>query len=171
MLLNGSDQITFGNSPSLNPGKTITVEAWVRPKRVPTSPGSAWQLVSIYNNALLYLRGGPRPKFEFSLFDAAHSSYAPSTRGTSLVKAGNTYHVVGTYDGKRIRIYVDGKLESSTRYDKPLNAAGFGGAIAYPGWGDLPTPHFDGNIDEVAIYSHALTAKRVQAHYRRGSGA
>jgi hypothetical protein len=171
--LDGNDMVTFADSPSLSPRRATSIEAWVKPARVSTAIGSAWQLVSIYNDVLLYLTGGPAPKFVFAIYDAAHSSYEPSATSTVKVKAGKIYHVVGTYDGARIRIYVNGVLQSTTRYDSGLSNALYGGAIAYQGWGELPSPHFDGNIDEVAIYGRALKSNAIAMHYRigrRGAG-
>jgi hypothetical protein len=172
ILLGGKkDEITFADSPNLRPKKAISVEAWLKPARVPATIGSAWQLVATYNNILLYLTGGPHPKFVFAIYDPVNSSYKPSATSRSTVKARKTYYVVGTYDGSRIRLYVNGVLESTTRYDKALNQAPYGGAIAYQGWGVLPSPHFQGDIDEVAIYAHALTPNRIEVHYRAGTGA
>jgi hypothetical protein len=116
------------------------------------------------------MKGGPHPKFAFAIYDAAHSSYKPSATGKITVKEGTAYYVVGTYDGSRIRIYVDGGLDATTDYDKGLHDAPYGGAIAYKGWGSLPSPHFQGNVDEVAIYGRALSRDRIEAHYRLGTG-
>src|SRR5205823_3891330 len=99
---------------------------------------------------------------------SARSSYAPHVVSTTAVKPDTIYHVVGTFDGSRMRIYVDGLLESTATHDGGLNTAAFGGAIAPAGWGTLPTPHFRGTLDEIAIYGHALTDPHVRAHYRTG---
>jgi hypothetical protein len=86
------------------------------------------------------------------------------------VKAGKTYYVAGTFDGTRIRLYVNGVLQSTTKYAGRLNTAPYGGAVAWEGWGALPSPHYQGSVDEVAIYDHALTAKRIATHYETGRG-
>jgi hypothetical protein len=164
------DQVTFPDSTSLSPTKAISVEAWVRPDDVPTSPDAAWQLVSKWNTVLFVLRGGSNPKFAFSLYDASTSSCGPTAVGTTTVKPGRVYHLVGTYDGSKIRTYVNGSLESTVTYDGGLNDSTYGGVLAAPGWGTLPSPLFRGTVDEVAVYGHALTNARVEHHYRIGTG-
>ena len=165
------DQIAFGPSRTSMPTRAISVEAWVRPDQVPTSPGAAWQLVTKWNTALLFLNGGPRPKFVFALAEPEDALYKPRVTGKVTVKPSTVYHVVGTYDGSKIRIYVNGTLAGAVTYKKGLQDPDYGGALAYAGWGTLPSPHFHGTLDEVAIYGHAITAKRIEAHYRAGIGA
>jgi hypothetical protein len=87
---------------------------------------------------------------------------------TTTVKPDTVYHVACTFDGSRMRIYVNGSLESTATHDGGLNSASFGGAIAPAGWGTLPSPHFQGTLDEIAIYGHALTTPQVRAHDRTG---
>jgi hypothetical protein len=164
-----NDEITFPDSASLSPTKAISVEAWVRPDIVPTASGSVWQLISKWNTALLYLQGGASPKFAFALYDTASSSYASVVVGTTTVAADTVYHVVGTYDGSTMRIYVNGSLEATLVRHGSVNNSSYGGAIAYKGWGTLPSPHFQGRLDEIAIYKTALTPTQVQTHDSKGT--
>ena len=83
--------------------------------------------------------------------------------------SGNTYHVVGTYDGTNLRIYVNGALEGTVARPGSVPDSSLGGALAGGGWGTLPSPAFAGRLDEVAIYGSALSGARVQAHYTEGS--
>jgi hypothetical protein len=166
-----NDQIVFSDSPSLRTTRAISIEAWVRPDDAPSSPYAAWQLVSKWRTALLLLRGGPKPKFAFALYDTSTSSYAPGVVGTTRVKPRTAYHVVGTYDGSNIRLYVNGSLAGTFRYRGRLGDSPYGGALAGKGWGQLPSPRFHGTLDEVAVYTHALTPARIEAHYRVGKGA
>ncbi|MFY7949816.1 MAG: LamG domain-containing protein, partial [Gemmatimonas sp.] len=71
-------------------------------------------------------------------------------------------HVVGTYDGSLLRLYVNGALSQSKSFivamNHSLQALRFGGGLAA---GD----RFDGRLDEVALYSTALSAAQVTARY------
>ena len=74
-------------------------------------------------------------------------------------------HVVGTFDGSSLRLFVNGELAiegASTvllpDHDAPLRI----------GASDGNEP-FAGVIDEVAIYAGALSEERVLAHYVAGS--
>jgi hypothetical protein len=76
--------------------------------------------------------------------------------------AGAWYHVVGTYDGTTMRLYVNGVPRGAAVVDTR----------------DLPVitsraevgPYAISVIDEVAIYPAALSAKRVVDHFTAGIG-
>ncbi len=83
---------------------------------------------------------------------------------------GTWYHVVGTYDGKQMRIYLDGKLEASS----PAQS----GAINYPdhGWYELGAYHDDdeqypaqGSLSEASVYDRVLSADEISARFTAGS--
>lgn len=77
---------------------------------------------------------------------------------------GSWYHVVGTYDGATLRLYLDGAeiaSEADTRPAKAKTTPLFMGAAF--GFGALRA-----SVDEVAIYEHALVASRIVAHYKTG---
>ena len=78
-------------------------------------------------------------------------------------------HLVGTYDGTTLRLYVNGVLVSSNAVTytqnttRPLR-------IAAGRTEDTPAQYFlPGRVDEVAVYGSALSAARVQAHYDAGT--
>ena len=89
----------------------------------------------------------------------------------AVVSQGIETHVVATYDGNFIRIYLNGVLDSETRAPgsispkppTPANLVESGVGIANQTQRDRP---FKGLIDEVALYPAALPAERVLAHYR-----
>ena len=75
-------------------------------------------------------------------------------------------HLVGTYDGTTLRLYVNGALVSSNTVTytpnttRPLRVAA--------GRTELSAQYLlPGRVDEVAVYGSALSAARVQAHYTR----
>jgi hypothetical protein len=81
------------------------------------------------------------------------------------VDAGTYVHIVGTYDGAQIAIYINGKLKGALADSRP----------ALPSDGDLnigctvfPSGIYStlGVLDEAAIYKTALPPERVNAHYR-----
>ena len=71
-------------------------------------------------------------------------------------------HVVYTFDGASLKLY--------------LNGVEAGSQLAYVPLVDTSYPleigeFFEGELDELAVYEHALTSVRVKAHYRVGSGS
>jgi hypothetical protein len=90
--------------------------------------------------------------------------------GTRNLTNGAWHHIVAVRDATatRIRIYVDGIEEGSTRASY---AAGFGSPTAALniGWINLSRQHhFEGTVDEVALYKRALFPNEIQQHYDKG---
>jgi subtilase family protein/concanavalin A-like lectin/glucanase superfamily protein len=81
---------------------------------------------------------------------------------------GTWEHVVGTWDGAVLRLFVNGAEVGSKPYadelGKPLRTFAIGK------YGD-PTHYTSGAIDEAALYSHALPAADVQRHHAAGCHA
>lgn len=87
------------------------------------------------------------------------------TSSTNL-NDGIWHHIVGTYNGSKMSLYVDGNLKStSTNYSGvlPLNDDS-----VWIGrhWNASSTGNFfNGSIDEVRIYSRALSPEEINASY------
>jgi hypothetical protein len=76
-------------------------------------------------------------------------------------------HVVGTFDGSMLRIYVNGRPEGGASTGLPRRP------------GDVPVEigsfyggqRWFGVLDEVALYDRALSPEDVRRHHELGSGA
>lgn len=67
----------------------------------------------------------------------------------------NWHHIVGTYDGSRVKLYIDGVLKTDVARSglfRGNDAIGIGGNAG---------EYFHGTIDEVYIYNRALSASEV----------
>src|SRR5439155_4705767 len=87
---------------------------------------------------------------------------------------GNWVHLAGTYDGANWNLYRNGLLVATAADSTGLlpvdNANWAIGArgrwkygVGFPASGE--ERQFTGEIDEAAIYNHALTPQQIQAHY------
>lgn len=90
-----------------------------------------------------------------------------STDLTAAVVAGADYHVVAAVDptGNAV-LYVNGTPADSATYSNPGDAS-LALTIGYDP--SVGTHHFDGAIDEVAIYDRVLTAAEIAEHYAVGT--
>jgi hypothetical protein len=169
--IGATNAVLVTERPLLEPATAVSVELWVQP-----AAGLAPSALVSYGDAAnaphqpyaLFLDTAARatPVYAFAL---AAGGVQVSVYSTTVPTAGQKNHLVGTYDGKAIALYVDGQLESSLNanglvghYDT-TNGLGIG--IRYS-----DGPVFDGVLDEVAIYGSALSAARVRAHYLAAIG-
>jgi hypothetical protein len=154
----------------MEPTAAITYEAWVKPSSV---AAGGKMIVSKSNlssfsdaNYQGYLLQNGVTGFGFTLKTTSGSPTDLITPAMTLV-VGQTYHVVGTYDGAFMRLYVDGQLVASVAKTGAVSSGSNNplriGHINQPG-----DYYFRGTIDEVALYGSALSPARVSAHYLAG---
>jgi len=157
-----NDYVDCGKDSSLPSGDQVTVEAWIYPLGEEVSPqwqgivmkGAIWN----YNEGIALFRQhvGQGYRVNFWIKDGGVQST------TSFVK-GSWYHVVGTYDGAKIRIYVNGIKEKEANKTGNIGYATSSLRIGYSF-----ENKFNGTIDEVRIYNRSLSADEVNQSYLLG---
>jgi PKD repeat protein len=164
---NGSSQyVNVPYAAALNPAQ-FTVEAWAF---ITGGQGTHRSLVTSRNYSTNNARG-------FVLYAAADNTWQ-FWNGTGPgwgivygppVTLNQWTHVVGTYDGTTMRLYVNGVLVASTaagyvqNTQRPLRIASGATEKASPQF------YLPGRVDEAAVYGSALSAARVQAHFAAAS--
>src|SRR5262245_45056441 len=164
-----SGRIVVLNSNSLNPPQ-ITMEAKVR-----------WDGPNDFYQRILEKSSFPElAQYGFGILPDGHvrvelrtssATVSVDVDSIAIVATGVETHLVATYDGAVIRIYVNGVLDSETRAPgsispkppTPANLIESGVGIGNQTQRDRP---FKGLIDEVALYPTAIAAQRVLAHYQ-----
>lgn len=153
--------VTMGPAPKLDLPAT-SVELWFKPTFA-MNPG--------YNPCLIAKRKSS-PETRFSIHIWGDYSCMAFWNGKQVVtfapprplRAGEWYHLVVTCDGEDLRLYVDG-----LRWEATSPPAGFTlDARELPLSLGSSTPegaeHFEGSIDEVAIYSRVLVVEEIERH-------
>ncbi len=143
------------------PQSAYTIEAWVRPTA--GKGGIAGRYSAANGGAMLYLINGSP-----STIALAHTSTATNYLASSIAPSLNSwYHVVGSWDGAWLSLYVNGELAGR----KAMTTAPGTGASAFEvGSYANGTNFLAGQIDEVAVYDKALPSSVVLAHYAAGRG-
>jgi len=162
---NGVDSyVDCGRGSSLDLRDVITLEAWIYPsRRVQGEPGILGKHFTSF--LLTYYRDG---KCWWYIDEGANNA-------KSLLTAGAWHHVVGTFDGTTLKLYVDGKLTNSQTSRHPaINSGGnffIGCVVGDPNAEDpayTHTTYFPGRIDEVSVFHRVLPAEEVQARFQAG---
>jgi concanavalin A-like lectin/glucanase superfamily protein len=163
LRFDGGDAVVVPDSAALEPAN-LSIEAWVRRLGTPgtyayvVSKGSRGCDFSSYG---LYTGGGGGMAFYVSDGnDYVVSPHASPAR----VWDGAWHHVVGSFDGHSVRLYLDGaEVGSGSPTDHPI-AYGLASTApyigTYRGGCDLG---FTGDVDDVRIWSPSLTAAEVAA--------
>jgi hypothetical protein len=162
-----TSQVRVPDDVALEPAAAVTVTAWLKG----SNPGGSFAYIVAKGaqrcNAASYgLYTGPDRGLSFYVSQQGGDSYTRSPDAGSRVWDGRWHFVVGTYDGRSVRLYVDGvqvdagaPLSGQIDYDFPDNDLYLG---HYSGCSGLD---FDGAIDSPQVWSRALSADEVLTTY------
>lgn len=153
----------LASDPAYIPAQSngITVMAWINPVNIGSSSRGI-----IYKMACFLLEIDSQTGFIY--WSVRVGVEVNEFRPTGNIPLNTWAHIAASYDGVHLRVYKNGQLADSM-------------AAPYPGTLDNPfTPyqignskfdpnrHFDGDIDEVAVFNRALTHAEIQSAYEAG---
>jgi hypothetical protein len=85
---------------------------------------------------------------------------------SGVTPALNTwYHVAGTWRPTGIRIYVNGQLKGTHDYTGPMPSYALHNLVGCSSW---PQSAIQGKVDELRLYSRALSESEIRAIYEAG---
>lgn len=168
--------VSRGRDTTLESAGAVSFEIWAK-----LSSTGAYQSIAEYGDNSSTTFKGFGLKFDsgaraFAFKIAIPNGTVPYTfvepaagaAGTNL-STGVVYYVVGTYDGSTANLYLNGQrvasraLTGKITYDNPANNSGL--VIGNNQSAKVPT---FGSLQEVALYTQALSASSVQTHYNAG---
>lgn len=126
-----------------------------------TSGGNGY-LLRIENDGFVYFRLASGPTGQTSTQAAGAGNIVNFNVADSVF-----HHVVGTYDGTTAKIYVDDTLCASRAITATLTSPGnFNVGLD----NTTTASYMNGNLDEVGLWSRALSATEVTTLYNGGAG-
>lgn len=147
------------------PKETLSVVAWVRIDE-PNDWGAFLGCFQDNGPAEFgFVAGFNNKKFYLGLTSSTTKKMTYLESQTQYVR-GKWYHFAGVYDGKEMRLYINGKLESTSREQS--------GAILYAKNAPLVIGRYKddnedyplcGAIKEVMLCGHAVEAEAIVAHF------
>jgi large repetitive protein len=163
-LLDGSGWINVPDALSLHVTRAVTYAAWIYPTALTTPPNGT-------SPGIISKRGGYTANVAYTLFLWENNQAWIDVAGTrfhSTFAFTNSawYHIAVVYDGnaavaaQRVRVYVNGALDTESNAPPEL-AANVEDVVI----GSLPNggTSFIGKIDEVAIWTRALSGAEIAA--------
>ncbi len=80
----------------------------------------------------------------------------------SPIQPGKWFHVVGTFDGEEMKLYLNGREAKNRPYETVINLSDSDLIVGNSADGNKP---FRGNLDEVQMYNYALSDSMVAEFY------
>jgi hypothetical protein len=143
----------------------VTVAAWARCTGI---PGSGGELVSLANSVLIRFDSDVRGLYYTG------SVYRQAVYGFSLCDSA-WHHIAYTVDPANSSqiLYIDGNSGSSSGFSDALAYDGTVPRLAIGHHADISNANYDwnGQIDDVRVYSRALTAAEIASIYSASGGA
>ncbi len=148
------DYIDCGNDPIFDITEQVTLTVWVNANDMANSQNNMWLGKGDNAYAIKHQTGN---YLEFFVFDGSWHSTQYTTNLESL--NGEWHHMAGTFDGTELKFYLDGQLEITLAFEGTI------GTAAHPvtiGENSQATGRFfDGMLDDLRIYNHALTELEI----------
>lgn len=138
----------------------FSAEAWVNLKNI----GTQFRYILERGDTHFYVAIKPDRKIIFRHVDLTNGA---TETGPNATEFNEWTHVAVVYDGTKTHIYVNGNLEkeqadTGTISFSPSHPLYIGSSQYAPSY---PDRTWNGTIDEVKIYSHALTPEQILQNY------
>jgi hypothetical protein len=152
----------------------FSVEAWIQPMAQVNDPANQWLVFGqTFGHVQLVVRTGTSGLLVAFQFNVGLSAIFDVT-STNEIPIGQFSHLVGTWDGTVLSLYINGVLNSQRTpgalpvdSDCPYFIGGFYNPIA-AGCSSVGQ-FFNGLVDEVSYYNRALSPAEVQSLYSAAS--
>ena len=151
------DYVSMGQILPVDKTTPFTFSAWAKP-----STSSGWR--TIVGNDGSYAQIG------FYAYEGGLISFGQNGGGGwwlmgPAATVGQWHYIVGTFDGANASLYVNGKLEAGPT----AKSFTFDHRVSYIGRAFYAGEWMNGSVDEVRIYSKALTLAEIQKQYAAGA--
>ncbi|MFB7460148.1 LamG-like jellyroll fold domain-containing protein [Streptomyces sp. NPDC056188] len=164
---NGYAKIGQTTGPHLNTQQNFTVSAWAKLDKKPTSAAIIVAQTGQFSPGFELYYTAAYDRWAFNQYSADTADATPiramQPDGTTA-QAGVWVHLVGVHDvsAHTLTLYVNGTKAGQTTLSKPF----YGGQSTYIGVGSYNggqlKSYFPGTIDDVRLYTSALTADEVR---------
>ncbi|MEX2033013.1 MAG: LamG domain-containing protein, partial [Candidatus Colwellbacteria bacterium] len=160
LSFNSANYISVTDSNSLNiQSNTFTISGWFKPNIDVTSMIDTYPILVIKRP---WLVGGYAAHFDKSNgrlnVQYCSSGSCPGVSSITAFSGGFWYYYVGTFDGDKLKVYINGAIESTSGSQSAKIGSSAGVALTIG-------QDFEGVIDDVRVYNRALTEDEIKVIY------
>ena len=148
--------VVIPGAESLGSNSAVTIEAWIRP-----ATATKYSSTIVRKDDQFLVRLKSRGRLVFRLWKSG--SIREVTTPEASVTAGGWHHVVCTWDGTTMTVYVDAVARATRSLAAPADVSA---RALYFGSSSGSYDAYAGALDETAVYGAALSVDRVEAHHR-----
>ena len=159
LYFDGDDYIDYGSDSGLDITDEITIEAWVKPNKINEYLGIVNKPERDSHYSSYYLRIQADGVLHAKINQGAEDKSIETD--SNIIVQDVWQQVVFTYDGSKMKLYVNGIEEKSKDQIGPISQKD---TNVYIGMRSK-SQYFNGFIDEVRIYSRSLLDTEIQEHY------
>ncbi len=159
-----NDYAYMTTAAPLQGGTALTLSAWVKPATLTGNHSPVGFFGSASDKGYWFnLPSSGEPQFWISR-DGSGQDNAVGSIGQ--VTTGVWTHMVGTYDGTTMKIYINGVQAGSAAQSGTIHTVTTADAFAIGRLGALSSDYFDGQVDEVRVYNRVLSSSDIQSLYQ-----
>ena len=158
------DYVEISDHSSLNLTTDVSVEAWIKPASFGKKPSDNSIFCKLnWENGRdrgYALRCGGNGQLSFVIGASGGGGWKEAVSG-AVLKTNNWYHVVGSFDGDTIRLYINGFQVAKKAYSGSIwSTSGKDARIGDLSYGG--GRRFHGSIDEVRVWNKALNRDTIR---------
>ena len=167
--LNGSNESAYYADNSNFEPANWSIQAWIDPSAVPTNNDNDYFIHKnkTYRIGLEYTASGVEVMGSIR-YSGDYYNVNSGDQNFYVTTGGGWYHVVLTFDGTNLVLYVNGD-EKDTNSNSNYSTVNQNGAFSIGRRHDTGSLYYNGKIDEVAFWNTGLSANAVTALYNSGS--
>jgi hypothetical protein len=156
----GEGAVVVPDDPLLSVEEAVTIDCWVRTD-VPEQH-NRWVVNRIQGGGietgyrLGMLQGKP-------CFEVPQTAWSHHLTGPDPLPLGRWVHLAGTFDGHTMRLYVDGTEVAALDRPGPVKRSHF--ELMIGGFAPRSKGNFQGHLDEVRLFSRALSAEEIRTSH------
>ena len=168
--LNGTNEYAYYADNSNFEPDSWSIQAWIDPAAVPTNSNNDFFIHKnkTYRLGLEYTASGVEVMGSLR-WSGDNYNVNSGDQNFYVTTGGGWYHVVLTFDGTNLVLYVNGD-EKDTNSNSSYSTTDQNGVFSIGRRDDTGTLYYNGKIDEVTLWNSALSANAVTALYNSGSG-